>query len=94
MNTICNAGLGAPIYMLAVVPEQFLWKRGEKRPLAFLAPFYIGVILGICYQIRYSTKNSDGSLKYPHLLIDFSNLAIGSGSYGLLLGVNVLGKYS
>ena len=40
---------------------------------------------------RYSTKNSDGELEYDWMNIDFTPLTIGEGSYGMLLGVNVLG---
>ncbi|KAK3285628.1 hypothetical protein CYMTET_6778 [Cymbomonas tetramitiformis] len=82
-------GLGPPIYMLALMPSEWLWKG--TRPLAFIIPVIVGASIGICYQIKYSAKGSDGELLYPNLDIDFSWLKIGTGSYGLLLGVNVLG---
>ncbi|GMH66519.1 hypothetical protein TrST_g733 [Triparma strigata] len=84
-------GLAGPICLMAVVPDAWLWKRGMKRPLAFLAPFLSCAAVGICYQLRYSTKNADGSLKYDDMNIDFSPLTMGDGSYGRLLGVNVFG---
>jgi Na+/proline symporter len=45
-------GLGGPIVLMALTSEGNLWKRGEKRPGAFLAPVLAGVIIGICYQLR------------------------------------------
>ena len=45
-------GLAGPICLMAVVPDAWLWKRGMKRPLAFLAPFLSCAAVGICYQLR------------------------------------------
>ena len=80
-------GLAGPVVLLAFFP----WKKGEVKPLAFLAPFLTGAAIGVAYMVRYSLKNADGTLKYPDLNVDFTPLTIGEGSYGMLLGVNVLG---
>ena len=51
-------GLGAPIYMIGLLPDSWLWTRGTKRPLAFCTSFIFCAMMGICYQVRYSTKVS------------------------------------
>jgi Na+/proline symporter len=86
-------GLGGPIVLLALTSDSMLWKKGEKRPLAFLAPFLSGAIIGVCYTLRYSVKNSEGVKPYDNMNIDFTPLTMGDGSYGMLLGVNVLGAF-
>jgi len=84
-------GLGAPIYMIGLLPDSWLWTRGTKRPLAFCASFLFCAFIGICYQIRYSSKDCDGNLKYDYVNIDLSMLRIGDGSYAMFLGANVAG---
>lgn len=83
-------GLGAPIYMLAFLPEQLMW-RG-KRPLAFLVPVLVCAAIGITYQLG-TTKDRTKQLMYKSVAhsVDFSYLAIGEGSYKTILGVNILG---
>merc|ERR1711998_515438 len=40
------AGLGAPIYMVALLPDTWLWTRGTKRPLAFCTSFLFCAMIG------------------------------------------------
>ena len=47
--------------------------------------------MGICYQVRYSSKDCDGVLKYDYVNIDLTMLKIGDGAYGMFLGTNVAG---
>jgi len=71
------AGLGPPIYMLAVMPKE--WVGTQVRPLAFHVPFWSGVLIGIIYQLRKDYKDQ----------IDLSPLDVGDGAYKTLLGVNI-----
>ena len=83
-------GLGAPIYMLALLPKDLEWKG--TRPLAFLVPTLTCAAIGLCFKLS-TTKDKHKELKYPAVArsIDFSYLAIGDGVYKTYLGINVLG---
>jgi hypothetical protein len=85
-------GIGAPIILMAILPESMLWKRGTKRPLAFLAPFWAATFIGICFQVD-ATKNRNGGLRYKDAASDISwaDIYIGNGVYTKYVGVNVLG---
>jgi len=80
-------GLGGPVVLMAYTEG---WKKGQKRPLAFLVPFLSCAAIGICYTLT-GVKNRDGELEYDWMNINFSQLTMGDGSYGKLLGVNVTG---
>ncbi|EGB09061.1 hypothetical protein AURANDRAFT_63673 [Aureococcus anophagefferens] len=83
-------GLGAPIYMLALLPKQLEWKG--TRPLAFLVPVLTCAALGICFRLS-TAKDKHKELKYPGIAknIDFSYLNVGEGVYRTYLGINILG---
>ena len=68
-------GLGPPVLLLEHLPA------GCCRPLAFHLPLWSGVALGVCYQVAGHWPGA----------VDLSALAVGAGSYGKLLGVNLLG---
>ena len=90
-------GLSGPVTIMALIPEAWMWKSGTRRPLAFLVPVISGIILGVCYQIKYASRspsssvNPSGNLMYQDYVIDFSALKVGTGGSGILLGVNILG---
>jgi len=73
-------GLGPPIYMLAIMPKT--WLGEQVRPLAFHVPFWTGIAIGVIYQLRSDIHQIATSLE---------QIRIGDGSYGVLLGVNVMG---
>ena len=84
-------GIGAPIIGIALMPKAWRWTG--QRPLAFLVPFYVCVALGVCFQLT-SAKDKAGEYAYPEMrkTLDFSAISIdGCGSYGVYLGINILG---
>lgn len=83
-------GLGAPVYMLALLPKEMEWKG--TRPLAFLVPVLTCAAIGLVFKLS-STRDKHKELKYPAVArsVDFSYLSVGDGVYREYLGVNILG---
>jgi hypothetical protein len=85
-------GIGPPIYMLALLPAKHTKAgSGWRRPLAFLVPFWCGVVMGTVYSLK-----SDECCKES---IDLSAIAVGGtnavsgkqNGYAQLLGLNIVG---
>lgn len=80
------AGLGGPIWALALIPKNMLWKG--RRPLAFLVPVLVCAIIGVCFRLT-NAKDKHKELKYKAAArtIDFSFLDVGEGIYRRYLGM-------
>lgn len=70
-------GMGPPILFLADLEGY--------RPLCFHIPFWCSACIGIAYMFT-SSNNEYNTARW----VDLGHLAIGEGSYAILLGVNVL----
>ena len=71
-------GLGPPLLFLPDIEGY--------RPLCFHIPFWLGACLGVVYSMRDLNNDINTSR-----LVFIEDLAIGTGHYNVLLGVNVLG---
>lgn len=79
------AGLGGPIWTLAIIPKGMLWTG--RRPLAFLVPVLVCATIGVCFRLT-NAKDKHKELKYKSAArtIDFSFLDVGEGIYRRYLG--------
>ncbi|KAJ8600583.1 hypothetical protein CTAYLR_008171 [Chrysophaeum taylorii] len=83
------AGLGGPIWMLALIPRAMMWKG--RRPLAFVVPVLVCGVIGVCFRLS-TAQDKHKELKYKAAArtIDFSYLDVGEGIYRRYLGINIL----
>lgn len=87
-------GLGPPVFLLLF--WRFATPDGSSKgwpqaPLAFMLSFFPGLVFGALYSVATTKVFPSGAARYPEFTSSLGDLAMGEGSYALLLGLNVIG---